>query len=241
MCGLVQVTTSARIRRLGEQVSRGATLLAWYYRTRPEALRFLAAPAVATFVVLVLTVAWGLPAMTLLALVVVGTFAVFALPFIDEIRSLEKATDDLRAGPVPWLEEVGAKERPPAEAQALPADAPPDATTIAATAAPSAPIYPPVSSNSAYELHELTPAGRIVLRTSTDFFEISDTAFELIDTRDPAGLEIIRLTGSGRETVWRYDRSNSTAEREEPTLTDIFGFDPSRWVGPPTTRPPHNR
>ena len=235
------MTTATSIRRLGEHVARGMTLLAWYYRTHPETRRFLAAPALAAFLVMLLTVIWGLSAMTLLVLVVVGTFAVFAVPFIDEIRSLERVNANLEAGPVPWLAGV-AKEapEPPSEAPAFQADQPRPAIEIAAVA-PSLPVSPAVSADPAYELIEVTAGRRIARETSTALLDAFNVASELVEETNPEGLEIMCVTGDERETVWRYSRAESAAEPEQPGLVDIFGFDPASWAGPPRTSPPRER
>jgi hypothetical protein len=241
MCSSIRMALATRIRRLGEHVVRGTTLLAWYYRTRPEALRFLVAPALAAFLVMVLAVVWGLLSMTLLMLVVVGTFAVFAVPFIDEIRSLEKVTANLDAGQFPWFAGTAEKEPEPSSDARTPEAEEALAEVEIIGLEPSVTLSPAVSDEPMYELLEVVADdGRIALQASANFLEVSNFASELIKESGPDGLEIVRVTGEERKAVWRYSRSESAAQREQPTLTEIFGFDPVRWVGPPT-RPPRER
>src|SRR6266511_5783717 len=117
-----------QIRRLRARVARAADSLIWYYRTRPDAWRYLAAPGLGAFLTLWLSVAWGLLG-PLLALVVVGSFAVFAIQLVEELRSLEaeaKASIELEAGDVPWLAGLTEEEssQPSTEARAPEAEGP---------------------------------------------------------------------------------------------------------------------
>jgi hypothetical protein len=107
-----------RIRRLRARVTRAADSLNWYYRTRPDAWRHLALPGLGALLTLWLSVGWGVLG-PLLALVVVGTFAVFAIRLVEELRTLEseaKAAVELEAGDVPWLQ--GLAEEEPAQSPA---------------------------------------------------------------------------------------------------------------------------
>ncbi len=104
-----------QIRRLRVRVTRAADSLNWYYRTRPDAWRLLALPGLGVILTLLLSVAWGVLG-PLLALVVVSSFAVFAIRLVEELRSLEaetKAGIELEAGDVPWL--AGLAEEEPSE------------------------------------------------------------------------------------------------------------------------------
>jgi hypothetical protein len=69
-----------------------------------------------------------------------------------------------------------------------------------------------------------------VLFTTSNFLEAADFAFEHVEAQEPYALEIERVEGDRRESVWSYseDRANAAAaERRE--LVDTYGFDPIRW------------
>ena len=254
------MTMETRIRRLREPVARAADSLVWYYRTHPDARRYLAAPGLCALLTLWLSVAWGALGL-LLALVVVGTFAAFAAPLVEELRSLEaeaKVGIELDAGDVPWLARLAEDEEPPTEARAPEAEEPRSALELDlprldlgegpapaealpkrdAALAEAATEPPPAAARSlsdepAYELREAVAGAHLPLQTGSSFLEVSDVAFEFIEENDPAELEIVRVTGKERETVWTYRRSESAAESERAGPTDIFGFDVTHWTGPP--------
>jgi hypothetical protein len=92
-----------------------------------------------------------------------------------------------------------------------------------------------------YEVHEVLlgdPALDLGLRFETvDFGAAVDFAFDFLDRQDPrregavSALEIVRVEGSRRETVWSYDHSRS----DEPSRNalGVWGFDVTRrWQGP---------
>lgn len=68
------------------------------------------------------------------------------------------------------------------------------------------------------------------LYESANFLEAADFAFEFVDDHDPAGLEIQRVSGSARETVWMYsERRAAAVAKSRKNLTETFGFDPTSW------------
>jgi len=248
-----------RIRRLRARVARAADSLIWYYRTRPDAWRHLAAPGFGVILTLLLSVAWGALG-PLLALVVVGSFALFAIRLVEELRSLEaeaKAAIELEAGDVPWLAQLAEEEpsEPATEARApepeepleldlpglptldrgdapAPAEAPPSERAAAPARKPAPATARSLCDEPVYELCEVAAGAHLPLQTSPSFLEASDLAFECIEQNDPAELEIVRIRGEERETVWRYRRSESAAESERAGPADVFGFDATRWTGP---------
>ena len=82
-----------------------------------------------------------------------------------------------------------------------------------------------------------------VLYQSTSFLEAADFACELVQHQSPPALEIEKVDGAARETVWSYSEARASAEaaaREK--LVGIFGFDPVKWdtrgkFGSSTNRP----
>jgi hypothetical protein len=164
-------------------------------------------------------------------------------------ESAESSTEDRAAEteelrPVPRLDlpilprlELGERPAPaetlPAERHATPVE--PAADRVPATARMG--FREPV-----YELREVVAGRRQTLQIDPSFLEVSDFAFEFIEENDPAELEIVRVVGEQQETVWTYRRSESAAERARTEPSDVFGFDVTRWSGPPhlyaSRRPP---
>lgn len=69
-----------------------------------------------------------------------------------------------------------------------------------------------------------------VLYQSTSFLEAADFACELVQRESPAALEIEKVDGAVRETVWTYSEARASAEAAaRENLVGIFGFDPVRW------------
>jgi len=65
---------------------------------------------------------------------------------------------------------------------------------------------------------------------SPNFLDAADFAMEYVQDHSPAALEIERMDGEQRETVWTYSESRATAaELARKDLVDTFGFDPTRW------------
>ena len=69
----------------------------------------------------------------------------------------------------------------------------------------------PLSDEPVYELCEVATGGHPRLQSGSSFLEACDVAFEFIEENDPAELEIVRIRGEERETVWTYRRSESAA------------------------------
>jgi hypothetical protein len=201
--------------------------LSWYYRTRPDAWRSLVAPGLGVFLVLWLSIAWGALG-PLLALGVVGAFSVFAIGLIEELRSLEtesRAGVELEAKDLPWLGRLGEAE--PAQLAAEAAVSEPEAARPTAQRNLPTPSEldldvepaagPSVSEEPLYEVREIAANAHTPLRSAPSFFEACDLAFELIEQRDPAELEIVRVAGEEQEIAWRYTRSESDVESERTT------------------------
>jgi hypothetical protein len=71
---------------------------------------------------------------------------------------------------------------------------------------------------------------RKVLYEGPNFLDAADWASEYIDRENPEAVEIERLDGDERETVWSYSRERADAEAEAgKPLVETFGFDPARW------------
>ncbi len=257
---------ATRIRQVGESVTRAAGSLVWYYRTRPDARRYLAAPGLGALLAVWFSVAWASPLGLLLAVVIVVSFVLFAVPLIEELRSFEAeaiAGVELRNDDVPWLARLAPKEpsivltgaqAPEADENSAAAEpvagmaavdrnerlVPAAATLAERTVAPVGRTtdLPPagagsVSDEPVYELCEVVAETRLPLEVGSGFLDVSDLAFEYIGENDPAKLEIVRVTGEERETVWTYSRRDSPTESERTALTEAFGFDVSNWSGPP--------
>lgn len=85
-----------------------------------------------------------------------------------------------------------------------------------------------------YRVHAvaLEPAYRSgsVLYQSTSFLEAADFACELVQQQNPAALEIAKVDGTVRETIWTYSEARAKAEAAaRENLVKTFGFDPVRW------------
>lgn len=92
-----------------------------------------------------------------------------------------------------------------------------------------------------YEVHEVLagePALDLGLRfESPDFGGAVDFAFAFLERRDPgregivSALEIVRVAGAERETVWTYSHAQSRSVA--PDLVRVWGFDPGQgWRSP---------
>jgi hypothetical protein len=97
-----------------------------------------------------------------------------------------------------------------------------------------------------YEVHEVLagePALDLGLRFETqDFGGAVDFAFAYLERRDPgregavSALEIVRVTGSARESVWTYSHAQSRTVARD--LVRVWGFDPGQgWRSPYRTPP----
>jgi len=91
-----------------------------------------------------------------------------------------------------------------------------------------------------YEVHEGLkhhPGLDLGLRfSSSSFLDSAEYALEFLDEHDPkregrvSALEILRVEGEQRETVWRYDYDGSQKGLQDPK--EIWGFDVNAWRGP---------
>jgi hypothetical protein len=97
---------------------------------------------------------------------------------------------------------------------------------VPVTAPPQLPVLP--VSAPVYEVRE----GRSALYRSDSFLEATDFAFDHLEG-EPRELKIVRLTASGEEEVWVYSEERADAQAESPGLLQKFGFDVTRWTGPP--------
>jgi hypothetical protein len=101
----------------------------------------------------------------------------------------------------------------------------PELETVLEPASPGQPTYRvcAVAYEPAYR------SGR-VLYQSTSFLEAADFASELVQRENPAALEIEKVDGAVRETIWTYSEARASAEAAaRENLVGIFGFDPVRW------------
>jgi hypothetical protein len=102
-------------------------------------------------------------------------------------------------------------------------------------------IRPPALGEPVYQVFEVVyepsyQAGA-VLYESANFLEAADFASELVADKRPEALEIQRAHGGTRETVWTYSDSRAAAvAADRKALVETFGFDPTRWGGPPPAR-----
>jgi len=101
-----------------------------------------------------------------------------------------------------------------------------------------------------YEVREFLEGqalGPEVRHECRDYVQAVEFAFEFLQRRDPSreglvsALEVVRVLGSRRETVWSYDH-----DRERTRLDPVrkWGYDVTRsWSGParPVTRPTFGR
>jgi hypothetical protein len=84
------------------------------------------------------------------------------------------------------------------------------------------------ASASVYEVRE----GRWALYRSESFLEATDFAFDHLEG-EPHELKIVRLTGSVEEDVWVYSEELADEQAQASGLVQKFGFDVTRWTGPP--------
>jgi hypothetical protein len=72
-----------------------------------------------------------------------------------------------------------------------------------------------------------------LLHRSTSFLEAADFACEHVQREQPAALEIEKIDGPVRETVWTYSEARADAtDAARDKLVGTFGFDPLRWGKP---------
>jgi hypothetical protein len=101
-----------------------------------------------------------------------------------------------------------------------------------------------------YEVREILEGqalGHEVRHECRDYVQAVEFAFEFLQRRDPSregvvhALEVVKVDGRHRETVWSYDH-----DREQARLDPVrkWGYDITRsWSGParPVTRPTFGR
>jgi hypothetical protein len=108
-------------------------------------------------------------------------------------------------------------------------------------------LEPASPGQPTYRVHAvaLEPAYRLerVLYQSASFLEAADFACDVVQRENPAALEIEKVDGAVRETVWTYSEVRASAEAAaRENLVGTFGFDPVRWdtrrqFGSGTNRP----
>jgi hypothetical protein len=93
-------------------------------------------------------------------------------------------------------------------------------------------------SSRAREVYEVEgedePGRPSVLYRTGGFLDATDFAFELLDGGKHGWLRIFRLRNGEREEVWAYDESRAAEAASSGSVVELYGFDPSRWTGPPT-------
>jgi hypothetical protein len=71
---------------------------------------------------------------------------------------------------------------------------------------------------------------RGVIYESASFLEAVDFAAEYVEEVDPDGIDIQKVDGDSRETVWTYSDSRAAAAAaSRKGLAETFGFDPTLW------------
>jgi hypothetical protein len=101
---------------------------------------------------------------------------------------------------------------------------------------PEAPSVATVSARPAYRVCLVAYKAREELRTplyeSLNLLDAADFACEYVDREEPVAVEIERVDGDSRETVWTYSRDRAEAEAaSSKRLVETFGFDPTLWGG----------
>jgi hypothetical protein len=72
-----------------------------------------------------------------------------------------------------------------------------------------------------------------VLHETTSFLEAAEFACEYVQRHEPSALEIEKVDGPVRETVWTYSEARASAKAaSRERLVRTFGFDPVRWGSP---------
>jgi hypothetical protein len=93
-------------------------------------------------------------------------------------------------------------------------------------------------SSRAEELYEVeaeeTPGRATVVFRAGGFLDATDFAFELLAAESPSWLRIFRLRNGEREEVWAYDEGRAAEAAAGPDVVELYGFDPTRWTGPPS-------
>ena len=103
------------------------------------------------------------------------------------------------------------------DVSALRPQAPPPAAPASAT-----------PSTRVYDVRERS----VTLYSSESFLEATDFAFDHLEG-EPTELRIVRRDTTGEHEVWAYSAALAAAQAESPGLVQQFGFDVTRWTGPP--------
>ena len=96
---------------------------------------------------------------------------------------------------------------------------------------PAPPPPPPSAAPASAPVYEVREGLRALYR-SESFLEATDFAFDHLEGQ-PHELKIVRLTGTAEEDVWVYSTELADEQAESPGLVRKFGFDVTRWTGPP--------
>jgi hypothetical protein len=97
--------------------------------------------------------------------------------------------------------------------------------------APGPPTPPPSAASASTPVYEVREGLRALYR-SESFLEATDFAFDHLEG-EPDELKIVRLTGRAAEDVWVYSAELADEQAESAGLVQKFGFDVTRWTGPP--------
>jgi hypothetical protein len=95
-------------------------------------------------------------------------------------------------------------------------------------------LEPASAGMPVYRVHEVAyePVYRPgpALYESTSFLEAAEFAGEFVQAEEPDVLEIEKVDGPVRETVWTYSQARANAKAAtRQNLVRTFGFDPVRW------------
>lgn len=95
-------------------------------------------------------------------------------------------------------------------------------------------VEPAPAGHPVYRVYEVAyePVYRPgeVLYESAGFLEAADFAGEYVQREQPSALEIDKVDGPVRETVWTFSEARASAKAaSREKLVRTFGFDPVRW------------
>lgn len=94
-------------------------------------------------------------------------------------------------------------------------------------------VLPAAAGQPRYQVFSLSHEGRepqrTVLYEGANLLDAADFACDYVDREQPVAVEIERLHGTDRETVWTYSRERAAAEASDKSLVETFGFDPTLW------------
>jgi hypothetical protein len=95
-------------------------------------------------------------------------------------------------------------------------------------------VAPPAPDRPTYQVWDVVyePVYKrvSVLYETPNFLEAADYACDVVDRRQPDGLEIQRVDHGDVETVWTHSQKRAdAAATASKSLVETFGFDPTRW------------